>query len=143
MSFGVAENFRWGDRKKIIKSHYDVLKDRGITFIRVPHSNCIPFRIYELILKPTRRDAVECYQYSMSEFRKIVSDCDIQNYFSSVVRALKLITPFHFMKEERDLSKIFQKLIRRNLPLLTNVLVEKLLSLLKKNECGTQAYADE
>lgn len=79
MSFGVAEHFKGEDRLRIVKAHYDVLKNRGITFISVPNANCLPYRIYRFIMHLKKREAIECYPYSKREFQKIADDCTMRS----------------------------------------------------------------
>lgn len=110
MSFGVAEHFKGFDRKKIIKSHYDVLKNRGITFISVPHANCIPFRIYQLIAKLKKRDIVECYAYSMREFKKFAAEYNIRNYFFIGSSYIETYNPFSFYKRKKGLIQGISKI---------------------------------
>lgn len=46
MSFGLVEHFEGELREKVIKIHYSVLKNNGLTFISVPNKYCIPYRIW-------------------------------------------------------------------------------------------------
>lgn len=117
MSFGVAEHFRGLDRKEIVKTHYNFLKKGGITFISVPHANCIPFRIYHLIMKIKKRDVIECYPYSMKEFRELANNYNIGNYFFVGSSYIETYNPFSFYKRNkklfRETSKIKKEKPRR------------------------------
>lgn len=110
MSFGVAEHFRGLDREKFIKSHYDLLKKDGLMFINVPCANCIPFYIYQSMMKLKRRNVIECYAYSKSEFIKIASKFNIINYDFIGSSYLEAYNPISFYKRKcglmKDISKI-------------------------------------
>lgn len=72
MSFGVAEHFQGKDRKNKIQSHYNVMRKGGITFISVPNANCIPLRIYQLIMKFKKK---RCYRMLPLFEKRIQTDC--------------------------------------------------------------------
>jgi len=110
MSFGVAEHFEGINRRKLIKSHYDVLKNGGITFISVPHANCVPFRIYQFIMRYKKRNIVECYPYSMREFKKLATECNIRNYFFIGSSYIETYNPFSFYKRKKRLMQDITKI---------------------------------
>jgi 2-polyprenyl-3-methyl-5-hydroxy-6-metoxy-1,4-benzoquinol methylase len=47
MSFGLAEHFSDQQRLQIIRSHFELLKPNGMTFISVPNSACWPYRLWK------------------------------------------------------------------------------------------------
>ncbi|MCI0749977.1 MAG: class I SAM-dependent methyltransferase [Nevskiales bacterium] len=47
MSFGLAEHFENGNRTKIIKAHFDLVKPGGLVAITVPNSHCYPYRFWK------------------------------------------------------------------------------------------------
>ena len=51
MSFGLAEHFTGEKRIKIIKTHFDVLKKEGITFISVPNKFNPPYQINKTLFQ--------------------------------------------------------------------------------------------
>ena len=51
LSSGVIEHFRGDDRTRVIQSHFDVLKPGGMTVISVPHSRCLPYRLWKFYLE--------------------------------------------------------------------------------------------
>ncbi len=110
MSFGVAEHFRGSNRKEIVKTHYNLLKKDGITFISVPHANCIPFRIYHLIMKIKKRDVIECYPYTIKAFRELASDYNIGNYFFIGSSFIETYNPFSFYKRKKNLFRETSKI---------------------------------
>lgn len=46
MSFGLVEHFDYPLRRDIIKTHADLLKPGGISFIGVPNVYCLPYRFF-------------------------------------------------------------------------------------------------
>ncbi len=105
MSFGVAEHFKGLDRNKIIKSHYAVLKNEGITFISVPNAYCIPLRIYQLIMKFKKRDVIESYPYSINEFKKNATKCKISNYDFIGSSYIETYNPLSFYRRKKGYIK--------------------------------------
>lgn len=51
LSSGVIEHFEGHDRTRVIRSHYDVLRSGGLAVISVPHSWCIPYRLWKRYLE--------------------------------------------------------------------------------------------
>jgi SAM-dependent methyltransferase len=47
MSFGLAEHFEDGDRARIIRAHFDLLRPGGLAVITVPNRHCWPYRIWK------------------------------------------------------------------------------------------------
>lgn len=47
MSFGLAEHFADSAREEIIRSHKNLLKKGGLSFISVPNAYCFPYRVYK------------------------------------------------------------------------------------------------
>lgn len=72
MSFGLAEHFRGKEREAIIKSHVDVLKKGGITFIAVPNKYAPFYRIYKKYLESRGKWVYgEEYPFSRNELLQI------------------------------------------------------------------------
>jgi len=100
MSFGTAEHFQGEERVKIIKAHFDVLKDGGITCISVPNKYNPPYRFYKFVSELTNRWTVgEEYPFSRREMKNIAKEMNPKEYSffgDSFVCSLKffLRTPF-------------------------------------------------
>ena len=74
MSFGTAEHFTGEDRKQIVKTHFDVLKKEGVTFISVPNKFNLPYRLYKFVCETTGRWLVgEEYPFSRNELKRLIS----------------------------------------------------------------------
>jgi 2-polyprenyl-3-methyl-5-hydroxy-6-metoxy-1,4-benzoquinol methylase len=111
MSFGLVEHFKNDDRKKIIKSHFDLIKDNGLVIISVPNKSNFPYRIHKLIMQSLRLWKFgEEYPYSRKEFRKIADSLKIKKFKflgDSFFKSFRYINPFLiFKKNKKDLNKI-------------------------------------
>ncbi len=102
MSFGVAEHFKGDDRRVIVKTHLDVLKKGGITFISVPYAYCIPLRVYSLFRNFKKRGFIECYPYSKHEFRKIASGLGTRDYYFIGSSYLETYNPISFYRRKKE-----------------------------------------
>ena len=72
MSFGTAEHFIGEKRIKFIKSHFDVLKREGITFICVPNKWNPPYSLWKFLSESFGKWTWgEEYPFSILEFKKI------------------------------------------------------------------------
>jgi len=72
MSFGLAEHFMGDDRFKIIKTHFDLINNNGITFISVPNKNNIFYIAYKFLAEKRNRWVWgEEYPFSRRELSKI------------------------------------------------------------------------
>ncbi len=81
MSFGLAEHFRNEERIKAIKTHFDVLRKDGVTFISVPNKFNPPYRFYKFIAEKTGRWVVgEEYPFSRKEIRRILEEINVGRY---------------------------------------------------------------
>lgn len=103
MSFGLAEHFHGKDRINIIKSHFNVLKTGGITFISVPNKLCLPYRIYRFLAKLAKKWTVgEDYLFSRKEFIKICNNMGIFDYSffgDSIFHSFSFINPILVLNE--------------------------------------------
>ena len=54
MSLGVIEHFRGENRQRILRAHFDVIRDGGICIVGVPHASCPPYRLWKLCLESIR-----------------------------------------------------------------------------------------
>ncbi len=97
MSFGLAEHFQDGERIQIIRSHFEVLNETGMTFISVPNRFCLPYRFWKKKRELQGRWAYgEEYPFSRRELRNICIDFGIKNYSftgSSTLASLEYIIP--------------------------------------------------
>ena len=72
MSFGTAEHFLGEKRLRFIKSHIDVLREGGITFIAVPNKWNLFYDLWKFLSESFGRWRFgEEYPFSVFEFRKI------------------------------------------------------------------------
>jgi 2-polyprenyl-3-methyl-5-hydroxy-6-metoxy-1,4-benzoquinol methylase len=82
MSFGLAEHFEAGDRTKIIKAHFDLLRPGGLAIIEVPNRHCWPYRIWK-----ARRELLGKWHfgleipYSRTEISTICRAIGIKNFY--------------------------------------------------------------
>ena len=107
MSFGLAEHFADNERAAVIKSHFDMLKESGLSFISVPNRHCLPYQIWK-----HKRSFFNKWNfgleipYSRAELKGICNEIGITNYFfigSSFLASFDFILPFSRWK--RSLSK--------------------------------------
>ena len=81
MSFGLAEQFKGDNRISIIRSHFDLLRNGGISFISVPNKFNLPYRIYKFIAEAAGKWSVgEEYPFSRWELANIMKEKGIENY---------------------------------------------------------------
>lgn len=119
MSFGLAEHFQNNDRKSIIKSHFDLLKQDGLSFISVPNLHCLPYLIWKKKRELSNRwhFGLEI-PYSRKELKLICKELNINQYHfigSSFLSSFNFILPFNSWKKslgKRIISNYFQKLDR-------------------------------
>lgn len=101
MSFGLAEHFTGQRRLKIIANHRELLASWGLSFISVPNSYNIPYRIFKFVAEKTGRWNVgEEYPFSRNELHKICKKLDIKKYFftaDSFFYSISFINPFTYI----------------------------------------------
>jgi 2-polyprenyl-3-methyl-5-hydroxy-6-metoxy-1,4-benzoquinol methylase len=103
MSFGVVEHVTGRDRYTMFKTHIDLLKPGGVTIISEPNPRCIPFKLYEILMKPFRRDVIEYYLYTKDEFGKLAHEANIQKFSFFGSSVLEAYNPYSFYKRKKDL----------------------------------------
>jgi len=103
MSFGLTEHFSGTERVKINKTHLDVLKKGGITFISVPNKYNPFYRIFKFVTERIGLwEAGEEYPYSRKEFRNICQQIGITDYSffgESIFSSFKFINPFRITRK--------------------------------------------
>ena len=110
MSFGVAEHFEGNDRKTIVKNHFSVLKNGGITFISVPNKGCIPFMIHQFLMKFVRRKVIEAYPFTRGEFVNITRNCN-SGEFSFIGSSIwETYNPISFYRRKRGIIQPISKI---------------------------------
>lgn len=114
MSFGLAEHFLEPERTRIIKSHIDVLKPGGISFISVPNAWNLPYRINKYVAEKTGNWRFgEEYPFTRKELARIANDICISDYFflgDSFIRSLHFANPgvlFYFIFGFNPITAIF------------------------------------
>ncbi len=60
MSFGLAEHFEGGDRARIVKAHFDLLRPGGLAIVSVPNRYCWPYRFWK-----ARRELFGSWQFGL------------------------------------------------------------------------------
>ena len=97
MSFGLAEHFTGENRFKIIKAHFDLIKKGGITFISVPNSHNLFYRIWKFIKEKRNRWAWgEEYPFSrreLSKFCKKIKPAHYSFFGDSFLQSIRYIIP--------------------------------------------------
>lgn len=117
MSFGTAEHFSGRKRIKIIQSHFDVLKENGLTFIAVPNKWNIIYLLWKFLSQSLGRWKFgEEYPFSILEFRKIEKRINrkfdfigaylFATHFNFLRRAKKLLG----IKEQYDVDKVYYQI---------------------------------
>jgi 2-polyprenyl-3-methyl-5-hydroxy-6-metoxy-1,4-benzoquinol methylase len=111
MSFGLAEHFKGVKRMKIIKTHFDVLRKGGITFIAVPNQYNVPYRIFKFFAEYAGRWRVgEEYPFSRRELRNI---CQQSGYANLKFFGDSLFSSFDFVNPLKIIKKVYG--VRNNL----------------------------
>ena len=117
MSFGLAEHFRNNDRKIIIKSHFDLLKKNGLSFISVPNKHCLPYQIWK-----KKRELLNKWNvgleipFSRKELKSICNKLNINIHSfigSSFLSSWDFIFPFNTWKRsliKRIVSNYYQRI---------------------------------
>ncbi len=104
MSFGTAEHFSGEKRIKFIKSHFDILKKDGITFISVPNKWDFRYRVWKFLSESFNRWKFgEEYPFSIREFKKIGKEIGKKFEF---IGAYLFNTPFLFLLRIKKLFRI-------------------------------------
>jgi 2-polyprenyl-3-methyl-5-hydroxy-6-metoxy-1,4-benzoquinol methylase len=97
MSFGLAEHFAGGRRTEIIRSHLDLLRPGGMTFVSVPNRANPPYRLYKLLAERSRRWKVgEEYPFSRAELEAICAALGVRvhSFFGdSLLTSMRFIDP--------------------------------------------------
>lgn len=106
MSFGVAEHFQGQNRKLIVKNHIMVLKKGGVAFISAPHKGCIPFTVYQFLMKFVgKRNIVEAYPFTRSEFLNIIRELNIKEYSFIGSSIYETYNPISFYQRKKGLVR--------------------------------------
>ncbi|HEX7082180.1 MAG TPA: class I SAM-dependent methyltransferase [Gammaproteobacteria bacterium] len=105
MSFGLAEHFLDEKRRAILKAHFDLLKDGGITFISVPNRSNPPYRLYKWITERTGRWSVgEEYPFSRAELERWCASFGVSEFGffgDSLWRSKKFLNPLKWFPRRR------------------------------------------
>jgi len=111
MSFGLAEHFSDQQRLQIIRSHFELLKPNGMTFISVPNLACWPYRLWKY-----RRTVTGKWNFGMeipygrkelSEISKTLRVKDYSFFGSSFWASFNFVLPFR--RWRNSYVKRFQK----------------------------------
>lgn len=105
MSFGLAEHFVEPKRTQIIKSHLELLKPNGITFISVPNAANPPYRLHKWITERTRAWSVgEEYPFSRRELTTIGRALGLREmgfFGDSLWRSKRFLNPLKWLPRHR------------------------------------------
>jgi 2-polyprenyl-3-methyl-5-hydroxy-6-metoxy-1,4-benzoquinol methylase len=102
MSFGLAEHFVGEDRRRIVKSHFDLLRPGGLAFVSVPNRHCMPYRLWK-----AKRELLGRWNFglevpfSRSELRTIAAQVgarDCRFIGSSFIASFDFLLPFRRWK---------------------------------------------
>lgn len=117
ISSGLAEHFKGKERIKIIKTHFDVLKTNGITFISVPNKYNPPYRIYKFMAELLGTwNFGEEYPFSKKEFKKILKKININQYSffgDSFYSSLTFINPMNIIRRITNSKKKIKQTIHK------------------------------
>ncbi len=81
LSFGLAEHFRGAERVRVIRAHFDVLKEGGLAFISVPNRYNLPYRLFKFIAERTGRWRVgQENPFSRGELAAICREIGVNEY---------------------------------------------------------------
>jgi len=111
MSFGTAEHFTGDDRIRIIKTHFDVLKRWGVTFISVPNKFNLPYRLYKFVCETTGRWLVgEEHPFSRNELRELAS---ILNPSEFGFLSDSFLSSFRYILSTPGIRKFFKRHLKK------------------------------
>jgi 2-polyprenyl-3-methyl-5-hydroxy-6-metoxy-1,4-benzoquinol methylase len=103
MSFGVIEHFTGRNRFGIFKAHIDLLKSGGVAIMSVPNPRCIPFRAYEILMKPFRRKAIEYYNYTKAEFGALAREANVRKFDFFGTSVWEAYNPLSFYRRSKGI----------------------------------------
>jgi len=113
MSFGLAEHFKDTERVKVIKSHIDLIKPKGIVLISVPNKINPPYRIHKFIMAALGVWKFgEEYPFSRQEFKKISQVLRIKKVHflgDSLISSFRFINPFLLLKKKLGIKRQVKK----------------------------------
>lgn len=115
MSFGLAEHFKDKKRTQMIKSHFDLLKDKGVTLISVPNKWNLPYRIQKAIFEAIGFWKVgEEYPFSRSELKKISESLNKNSNFlgDSLITSTNFVNPLRLLRKMNKRNKFDLKKIK-------------------------------
>lgn len=105
MSFGLAEHFLDARRSGILEAHFDVLNDKGLTFISVPNSRNPPYRLYKWITERTGAWGVgEEYPFTREELENYCAELGIEEYGffgDSLWRSKRFLNPIKWVPRHK------------------------------------------
>jgi 2-polyprenyl-3-methyl-5-hydroxy-6-metoxy-1,4-benzoquinol methylase len=97
MSFGLAEHFIGEPRVEVVRSHLELLKPGGLTFVSVPNRANPPYRVYKALASRTRLWNVgEEYPFSRDELESICSTLGVKEFSffgDSVLDSFRFVNP--------------------------------------------------
>lgn len=118
MSFGFAEHFEGPDRIRVIKAHFDLIKQGGLSIIAVPNKYNLPYRIFKFVAELLKHWPVgEEYPFSRKELSNICYKNRIQDY---VIFGDSMLSSFCFI------NPLKRSFVRRALHLRNNYKVPRL-----------------
>ncbi len=107
LSFGLAEHFQGKERIQIVKSHFDLINQHGVTIISVPHKYNFPYQLFMFASKLLGIWKFgEEYPFSKKEFIKICKALGFlkpEFFGDSFFSSFRFINPFRiFRKKDID-----------------------------------------
>jgi cyclopropane fatty-acyl-phospholipid synthase-like methyltransferase len=80
MSFGLAEHFTGENRLQVIRAHFSLIEEHGLTFISVPNKYNFPYRLYKFLAEAKGSWLVEEYPFSRAELRNVCRQIGVKEY---------------------------------------------------------------
>ncbi|MFH0958386.1 MAG: hypothetical protein V1897_06745, partial [Pseudomonadota bacterium] len=109
---GLSEHFEGVERLLINKSHFDLLKKGGMTFISVPNSLNPPYRIFKLLAETLGVWKFgEEYPYARAELKNICNELNVKQFFflgDSIYQSFNFINPLKAFKKHFHIKPNFK-----------------------------------
>ena len=110
MSFGLAEHFLDERRSGILKAHFDVLNEHGLTFISVPNSRNPPYRLYKWITERTGAWGVgEEYPFTREELENYCAELGVKEFGffgDSLWRSKRFLNPIKWVPRRKRRASV-------------------------------------
>ncbi|MFC1685671.1 class I SAM-dependent methyltransferase [Nanoarchaeota archaeon] len=113
LSFGLAEHFIGKERTLVIKSHLDLVNDKGMIVISVPNKWCFPYRLHKTLLQLIKKWKYgEEYPFSRLELKKIALRLNLRKIKfigDSFFKSFRYVNPFLLLTRKNRNYKRLKK----------------------------------